>query len=74
MEEPTNGPNLQQLFLPQPVEWQMKRTTSTHSAFSAVSAQANIDGVDMKFDATVITDAVLPGICLGTRNSVAATL
>ena len=34
----------------------------------SIPVKVNIDGAGMRFDATVITDASPPGICLGTNE------
>ena len=46
----------------------MEELPITFDALTPVPIQTNIDGVDMRFDATVITDAFPPGTCLGTQE------
>ena len=45
-----------------------KGLTSTYHAYSPIPVKACIDGVDVRFDATVITDVFPPGICLGSQE------
>ena len=68
IEAMTTNEIYRQLALPQPEEWQVKGVTSTYHAYSPVPVKVCIDGVDMRFGATVITDAFPPGICLGPRE------
>ena len=49
-----------------PTEWQMEELPFPFNALTLVPIHANIDGVDMRFDATVITDFFPPDICLGS--------
>ena len=74
IEEMTTNENYQQLTLPQPEEWQVKGVTSTYHAYSPVPVKVCIDGVDMRFGATVITDAFPPGICLDLESYAATIL
>ena len=46
----------------------MEGVTSTYPAYSPIPVKACIDGVDVRFDATVITDVFPPGICLGSQE------
>ena len=46
----------------------MKGVTSTYHAYSPIPLKGCIDGVDMRFGATIITDAFPPGICLGPQE------
>ena len=46
----------------------MKRVTFTYHADSPIPVKACIDGVDVRFDATVITDVFPPGICFGSQE------
>ena len=68
IDEMTANENYQQLTLPQPEEWQVKGVTSTYHAYARIPVKVCIDGVDMRFGATIITDAFPPGICLGPRE------
>ena len=68
MNELAANDNCRQLTLPQPEEWQVKEVTSTYHAYSPIPVKACIDGVDVRFDATVITDVFPPGICLGSQE------
>ena len=68
MSELAVNENCQQLTSPQPEEWQVKGFTSTYHAYSPIPVKACIDGVDVRFDATVITDVFPPGIGLGSQE------
>ena len=57
INEIATNENYRQSTLPQPEEWQVKGVTSTYHAYSPIPVKACIDGVDMRFEATVITDA-----------------
>ena len=37
----------------------------TYHAYSPIPVKSNKDGVDLRFQATIITDVFPPGICLG---------
>ena len=68
IDEITANENYQQLTLPQPEEWQVKGVTSTYHAYSPIPVKVCINGVDMRFGATIITDAFPSGICLGPQE------
>ena len=57
-----------QLSLPQPEEWQLKGMTPTYHAYSPIQVKVNIDGVDVCFEATVITEAFPPENCPGQHE------
>ena len=57
IDEIVTREDCRQLTLPQPEEWQVKGVTSTYHAYSHVSVKVCIDGKDIRFEATVITDA-----------------
>ena len=59
---------IQQTTLTRPTEGQTEELPTTFNAFMTVPIQANIDRVDMRFDATVITDVFPLGICLGAQK------
>ena len=46
----------------------MNGDTSTYRAYSPIPVKVCIDDVDMRFEATVSTDAFPPGICLGPQE------
>ena len=46
----------------------MKGVTSTYHAYTPIPVKIRINGVDMRFGATIITDAFPPGICLGQQG------
>ena len=60
IEETGDNPRYRQLTLPQSDEWQVKGATSTCHAYSPIPVKVNVDGEDMRFEATIITDAFLP--------------
>ena len=51
-----------------PKEWYTEGEASTCTAYSPVPVHANIDGVDMKFDASVVVDVFPQGGCLGPHE------
>ena len=57
IDEIAANPEYRQLTLPQPEEWQVKGMTPTYHANSPIPVKVNIGGVDICFEATVITDA-----------------
>ena len=69
--EIANNPRSQCVALSVPEEWKVdedRKTNMTYHAYSPVTVQASIDGVDMKFDATVVFDNFPPGVCLGPQE------
>ena len=68
IDEMTTNENCRQLTLPQPEERQVKGVFSTYYAYSPIPVKVCIDGVDMRFGATIITDGFPPGICLGPQE------
>ena len=68
MNEIATNENYRQSTLPQPEEGQVEGVTSMYHAYSPIPVRACIDGVDMRFEAPVITDAFPPGICLGPQE------
>ena len=68
IEEIAANQKHRQLTLPQPEEWQVKGMTPTYHTYSPIPVRINIDGVDVCFGATVITDAFPRGICLGQHE------
>ena len=68
IDEIAENQEYRQLTLPQPEEWQEKGMTPTYHASSPFPVKVNIDGVDVCFEATIITDAFPPGICLGQHE------
>ena len=59
---------VKRIFLPLPKEWYTEGEASTSTAYSPVPVHANIDGVDMKFDASVVVDVFPQGVCLGPHE------
>ena len=55
--------------LPLPKEWYTEGDASTCTAYSPIPVHANIDGVDMKFDARVLEDVFSQGVCLGPHKT-----
>ena len=68
IEEISVNPQYHQFTLPQPEEWPVKGVTSTYHAYSPIPVKMNMDDLDIRFEATVITDAFPPGICLGLQE------
>ena len=66
--ELASNPTVKRISLPLPKEWYTEGETSTCTAFSPVPVHANIDGVDMKFDASVVVDVFPQGVCLGPHE------
>ena len=66
--ELTSNPAVKRISLPLPKEWYTEGEASTCTAYSPVPVHANIDGVDMKFDASVVVDVFPQGVCLGPHE------
>ena len=66
--ELASNPAVKRISLPLPEEWYTEDEASTCTAYSPVPVHANIDGVDMKFDASVVVDVFLQGVCLGPHE------
>ena len=56
------------ISLPLPKKWHTKGEASICTAYTPVPGHANIDGVDMKFDASVVVDVFPQGVCLGPHD------
>ena len=54
--------------LPRPKEWYAPGESETLTTYSPVPVCATMDGVDVKFEACVVVDVFLPGICLGPQE------
>ena len=67
-DEIDDNPPYRQLTLQQLEEWQVKGDTSTYHADSPIPVKVNVDKINMRFEATVITDAFPPGLCLGPQE------
>ena len=61
-------PAFKRISLPLPKEWYTEGEVSTCTAYSPVPVHANIDGMDMKFDASVVLDVFSQGVCLGPHE------
>ena len=59
---------VKRISLPLPKEWYTEGEASTCTAYNPVPVHANIDGVDMKFDASVVVDVFPQGVCLGPHE------
>ena len=59
---------VKKISLPLPKEWYTEGEASTCTAYTPVPVHANIDGVDMKFDASVVVDVFPQGVCLGPHE------
>ena len=66
--ELANTTAVKRISLPLPEEWYTEGEASTCTAYSPVPVHANIDGVDMKFDASVVVDVFPQGVCLGPHD------
>ena len=69
--ELASNPAVKRISLPLPKEWYTEGEASTCTAYSPVPVHANIDGVDMNFDASVVVDVFPQGVCLGPHESAA---
>ena len=74
IDEIADNPQFRQLTLPQPKEWQVKGVTSIYHAYSLIPVKVNVDGVEMRFEATIITDAFLLEFAFFRKNYDAITL
>ena len=52
----------------------MKGVTPTNHVYSPIPVKVNVDGVGIRFETTVITDAFPPGICLGPQGLRCSTI
>ena len=66
--ELASNPAVKRISLPLPKEWYTEGEDSTCTAYSPVPVHANIVGVDMKFDASVVVDVFPQGVCLGPHE------
>ena len=66
--ELASNPAVKRISLPLPKKWYIEGEASTCTAYSPVPVHANIDGVDMKFDASVVVDVFPQGVCLGPHE------
>ena len=65
--ELASNPAVTRISLPLPKEWYAEGEASRCTAYSPVPVHANIDGVDMKFDASVV-DVFPQGVWLGPHE------
>ena len=56
------------ISLPLPKDWYTEGEAITCTAYTPVPVHDNIDGVDMKFDASVVVDVFPQGVCLGPHE------
>ena len=63
-----SNPTVKRISLPLPKEWYIDGEAITFSAYTTVPVHANIDGVDMKFEASVVVDVFPHGVCLGPHE------
>ena len=68
IDEIAENQEYRQLTLPQLEEWQVKGMTPTNHAYSPVPVKVNIDGLNVCFEATAITDTFPTEICLGQHE------
>ena len=66
--ELTSNQAVKMISLPLAKEWYTEGEVSTCTAFSPVPVHANIDGVDIEFDASVVVDVFPQGVCLGPHE------
>ena len=66
--ELASNPAVKRISLPLPNEWYTEGEASTCTAYTPVPVHANINGVDMKFDASVVVDVFPQGVCLGPHE------
>ena len=59
---------VKKISLQLPKEWYSEGEASTCTAYTPVPVHANIDGVDMKYDASVVVDVFPQGVCLGPHE------
>ena len=59
---------VKKISLPLPKEWYTEGEASTCTAYTPVPVHANVDDVDMKFDASVVVDVFPQGVCLGPHE------
>ena len=66
--ELARNPAVKKISLPLPKEWYTKGEASTCTAYTPVPVHANIDGMDMKLDASVVVNVFPQGVCLGPHE------
>ena len=66
--ELTSNPAVKRISLLLPKEWYTEGEASTCTAYSPVPVHANIDGMDMIFDASVVVDVFPQGDWLGPQE------
>ena len=66
--ELASNPAAKKISLPLPKEWYTEGEASTCTANTPIPERASIDGVDMKFDASVVVDVFPQGVCLGPHE------
>ena len=62
------NPAVKRISLPLPEEWYTEGEASRCTAYTPVTVHVNIDGVDMKFDASVVVDVFPQGVSLGPNE------
>ena len=66
--ELVSNPAVKGISLPLRKEWYTEGEASTCKAYSPVHVHANIDGVEQKFDASVVVDVLPQGVCVGPHE------
>ena len=66
--ELVSNPAVQKISLPLPKEWYTEGEAGTCKVYTPVPVHANIVGLDMKFDASVVVDVFPQGVCLGPHE------
>ena len=68
LELAASNPAVKSISVPLPKEWYTEGEASTCTAYSPVPVHTNIDGVDMKFDASVAVEVFPQGVCQGPHE------
>ena len=66
--ELASNPAVEKISLLLPKEWSTEGAASTCTAYTPVCVHANIDGVGIKFDASVVVDVFPQAVCLGLHE------
>ena len=66
--ELASNPAVKKISSPLPKKWYTEGEASACTTYTPVPVHANIDGVDMKFDASVVVDVFPQGVCLGPHE------
>ena len=72
--ELASNPAVKRITLPLPKEWYAEGEASTCTAYTPVPGHANINGVDIKFDASAVVDVFPQGVRLGPHEILCYTI